>query len=258
MNQTDLHLTPEHLRTTPAYTRARAALRTGATPARVIQDLVTTGLPPHEVVALMQLLAETLAAERRFEALTAQSVGRYIMAQLQAGNDSTMILRDLRRLGVHSVRAQQLVTAARNAWARQEARRRQQARRQRLRERAVLGLLAAAIVIGVGQVPNRRSASHIPLAEVTVDPHILALAPPVPNAVVVSEQANARSGPGPEYPVLQEIPARTPLRVVGWVAPENRYLIQLPDDRPAWVRSDPTVVELTVPRESIARFRITP
>lgn len=74
---------------------------------------------------------------------------------------------------------------------------------------------------------------------------------PFANAVVMAQQLNVRSGPGSEYPLLLQLPASTPLHVIGRALDAPRYKIIVDDAREGWVRSDPAVVQLLIAPDSI-------
>ncbi|HEY0604378.1 MAG TPA: SH3 domain-containing protein, partial [Herpetosiphonaceae bacterium] len=65
-------------------------------------------------------------------------------------------------------------------------------------------------------------------------------------------------GPGTDYPIVRQLHSDEPVRVIGRLEAAGRYLVRLPDDQAAWIRSDPALVRLHVPIDSIPRFVLEP
>lgn len=227
-------------------------------PTSIIKELVADGVSTPEIVQIMQQLATAVAADREARRAAAPSIEQYIAQQVRAGVDDVTIVCDLVARGIEREDGRQLLCDARQVWTRLHVRERCHAL---LRTAGALSLVAILLLGSVYVLRMRNgtpSPAVTPSVVVQLNPTLVARVGRLPNAVVVADSLNVRSGPGAEYPLLFQLHAHDSLRVIGRMEETDRYLVQLPNDHTAWVRSDPDAVRLDIPRDRLPRFVLAP
>lgn len=253
------HLQPASL----LYTTALDALRRGERPANVIKSLLAQGTHPQHVAQIMRLSYETLqqdtAAPRH---VTAAAVHDAIAAAVRADQPDETICRQLIDQSIPDDVVARLVA---QVWQVQHRREGSAGgaspRALHLMNSLVGGLVLLALLLGWHRLRNEpdlftsafsnQQTVGIGLATGARAPDAAPVPDPVANAVVMVQQLNVRSGPGSEYPLLLQLPASTPLHVIGRAPDAPRYKIIVGDAREGWVRSDPEVVQLLIAPDSI-------
>lgn len=227
-------------------------------PTSIIKELVAEGVSTPEIVQIMQQLATVVAADRESGRAAAPSIAQYIAQQLRAGVDDATIVCDLVARGIEREDGRQLLRDARQVWTRLHVQQRGMAVSRTV---GALGLVVILLIGGVHvlrMLDGTSSPAMTPSVVVQLNPTLVARVGRLPNAVVVADSLNVRSGPGAEYPLLFQLHAHDSLRVIGRMEETGRYLVQLPNDRMAWVRSDPDAVRLDIPRDRLPRFVFAP
>lgn len=223
----------------------------------MIRRLLAEGIPPQEVAQILQEVATAVTADYTTTVPQEQPIEQMIVHQLRAGRDDASIQRNLALRGVPRPVAVRLVGDARQVWSQLHAQ--EQARRQASVVRSVVTLSLIGVILLGGHwwrdTRTRPSGATIPPVVLVERPARL---PAGPNAVVVAETLNVRTGPGIDYPIVRQLHSDEPVRVIGRLEAAGRYLVRLPDDQAAWIRSDPALVRLHVPIDSIPRFVLEP
>lgn len=241
--------------------RVRAAFYRGEAPATIIKCLLAEGVPPQEIVQILQDVATAVTADYMAARPQEQPIEQMIVHQLCAGRDDVTIQHDLVLRGVPRPIAVRLVGDARQVWSQLHAR--QQARLQASVVRSVVTLTLIGVMLIGGRWwldtwSSSSSTATPPVVLVELRPATATRLPASPNAVVVANTLNVRTGPGSDYPIVRQLHAAEPVRVIGRLEDAGRYLVRLPDDQAAWIRSDPALVRLDVPLDSIPRFVLEP
>ncbi|HEY0738988.1 MAG TPA: SH3 domain-containing protein, partial [Herpetosiphonaceae bacterium] len=237
--------------------RVRAAFYRGEAPATIIKRLLAEGIPPHEVVQILQEVMIAVTADYTTALPQEQPMEQLIVHQLCAGRDDATIQRNLVLRGVPPPIAMRIVADARHMWSHLHARKQAQLRASVVRSIITLSLMSVLLIGGRWWldtwIPSFGPPTP-PVVLVELRPATASRLPAGPNAVVVTETLNVRAGPGTDYPIVRQLHTNEPVRVIGRLEDAGRYLVRLPDDQAAWIRSDPALVRLDVPIDSIPRF----
>jgi uncharacterized protein YgiM (DUF1202 family) len=96
----------------------------------------------------------------------------------------------------------------------------------------------------------QRPPTATPSPTMTPTPTVTPTATPIPDAAVGDQLTNLRNGPAVGFPILVEVPAGTPLEVLGKSADQEWIKVRTPEGLEGWMFLLP--VNLYVPLESLA------
>lgn len=242
------------------YATALDGLRRGERPATVIKSLLAQGIDPQDVAQIMRLSYETLQRDVAApQHGTAVAVHHAIAAAVRANQSDETICQQLVGRSIPSDVAAQLVAQVRQAQHRRERLATPRRYTLILMNSMVTSLVLLALVLGWNRLRtdadgfafSSQQTVGIGLAAGATAPDAAPALTLIANAIVMAQQLNVRSGPGPEYPLLLQLPASTPLQVIGRAPDALRYKIIVGDVGEGWVRSDPEVVQLLIAPDSI-------
>lgn len=210
---------------------ALSHLRGGTSPNDVLRRLISDGATAQQVAAALRTAHDTLSAERH----SAEEMYRRIAQRIAQGASDEAILREALARGVDHATAQQLIVDAREAWRRMRSA--SQWRQPSQIEFAVFWLVALIVLIALAN-----SGRALWMARATIQAA-------APNAIVLAEHINLRSGPGAEYPILLELPENTTLTIIG--RSNGRFKVRVSENVEGWIRSDPQLVQVQIPLDTI-------
>lgn len=244
-----------------AYDIALSALRRGETAATVVRRLIAGGASAQATTETLRRVHATLAAERAgAPAPSMEHLYRRVASGIRTGATNQELERELRAAGVDADTAAKLVENARQTWAHMQpqpgASRRLSVQQQAMLVGA-LGVVLLGSLYQFSQTPYDTVTSSSMTIEIA-DASISATLKIVPNAVVVAQQLKVRTGPGYEFPVLEELSANEPIEVIGRAPNVERYKVRLRDGREGWIRGTSATVRLEVAPDRLPLVTETP
>lgn len=221
-------------------------LRAGHAPHGEVRRLIAEGVSAAQATAALRAAHAELARDR--EQLAQQrtaEVHREVAVAVVAGQPDAAIERKLAARDVDAQVAQMLVQGARAAWQRRQAHGQRQTR-------VALSVAVALVMLVLGfQVPGFRAGSGAELTAMGAQPSLSAVVVMRPNAMVLAQRLNVRSGPNPGDPIMLQLARDMQLQVIARANDLRRLKVKLPDNREGWVRNDPNVIQLQTPIDSL-------
>lgn len=234
---------PQLSRSSALYAETLALLRDGVRPPDVIRELARREIAPAAMAEALRYALQTLDLEHAGD--RAPDLLREIGHRVRSDHEPGAIVRTAVARGLSATTAERLTASARAAWHR---------RRARVRQTRVGWAVSAVLLLLVQSQLARQPAPT--MTAVPQQATVVATMLPMPNAVVLAQRLNVRSGPHKHDPLLTALSANDPLVVISRTARAGRYQVLLPDSRQGWVRAEG--VRIDVPLETIPLFSSPP